>query len=37
MATSLEPAFENLEIRFYLFDRETHAIFEATLQRLADG
>jgi O-acetyl-ADP-ribose deacetylase (regulator of RNase III) len=37
MATSLEPAFENLEIRFYLFDRETHATFEATLQRLADG
>jgi O-acetyl-ADP-ribose deacetylase (regulator of RNase III) len=37
LGTSLEPAFERLEITFYLFDREIHAVFAAVLRRLDGG
>ncbi len=37
LTTSLEPAFASLEISFYLFDQQTHAVFDTVLQRLARG
>ena len=37
LGTSLESAFDTLEITFYLFDREIHAVFAAALERLDGG
>ena len=37
LATSLEPAFDTLDIIFYLFDEAIHDVFQATLKQLSRG